>query len=311
MLLLNIEYVPGKEIEALGLVKGTVVQSKNFGKDFMAGMKTLVGGEITGYTEMLIEARRVAFTMFSSEGPALNYLWEEGGQTSLGASQAEQAQTLAAYFAKGPAELSARSMQKVRAILPDVPEGLGDLAAIPVEDADGAVLGILSASGLSRRAGCAAMLKSVGFSFARLCGNARTYQEIPRSAVNNIDRRLASIGRIGQLPPQAAQLDDAVQHGRNTIRSPDRDKMAHYIALSIPIQFSVRDMCPLCRLLLKGELSGRVYLCTVRRDHQIAGEEQLQTGKECPRALIEAQKSRRLIRGLSHHLRNQTQHLPV
>ena len=50
MLLLNIEYVPGKEIEALGLVKGTVVQSKNFGKDFMAGMKTLVGGEITGYT---------------------------------------------------------------------------------------------------------------------------------------------------------------------------------------------------------------------------------------------------------------------
>ena len=60
MLLLNIEYVPGKEIETLGLVKGTVVQSKNFGKDFMAGMKTLVGGEITGYTEMLIEARQIA-----------------------------------------------------------------------------------------------------------------------------------------------------------------------------------------------------------------------------------------------------------
>ena len=46
MLLVNIEYIPGKEIEALGMVKGTVVQSKNFGKDFMAGMKTLVGGEI-------------------------------------------------------------------------------------------------------------------------------------------------------------------------------------------------------------------------------------------------------------------------
>ena len=60
MLLLNIEYVPGKEIEALGLVRGTVVQSKNFGKDFMAGMKTLVGGEITGYTEMLVEARQIA-----------------------------------------------------------------------------------------------------------------------------------------------------------------------------------------------------------------------------------------------------------
>ena len=60
MLLLNIEYVPGKEIEALGLVKGTVVQSKNFGKDFMAGMKTLVGGEIESYTELLNQARQIA-----------------------------------------------------------------------------------------------------------------------------------------------------------------------------------------------------------------------------------------------------------
>ena len=60
MILLTIEYVPGREIEALGLVKGTVVQSKNFGKDFMAGMKTIVGGEIKGYTEMLIEARQIA-----------------------------------------------------------------------------------------------------------------------------------------------------------------------------------------------------------------------------------------------------------
>ena len=60
MLLLNIDHVPGKEIEALGLVKGTVVQCKHVGKDFMAGMKTLVGGEIVGYTEMLVEARQIA-----------------------------------------------------------------------------------------------------------------------------------------------------------------------------------------------------------------------------------------------------------
>jgi len=60
MLLLNIDYIPGKEIEVLGIVKGTVVQTKNFGKDFMAGMKTLVGGEIKGYTEMLTEARQIA-----------------------------------------------------------------------------------------------------------------------------------------------------------------------------------------------------------------------------------------------------------
>ena len=60
MLLLNIDYIPGKEIDVLGIVKGTVVQTKNFGKDFMAGMKTLVGGEIKGYTEMLTEARQIA-----------------------------------------------------------------------------------------------------------------------------------------------------------------------------------------------------------------------------------------------------------
>ena len=60
MMLVNIDYIPGKELEVLGLVKGTVVQSKNFGKDFMAGMKTLVGGEITSYTEMLNEARQIA-----------------------------------------------------------------------------------------------------------------------------------------------------------------------------------------------------------------------------------------------------------
>ena len=71
MLLLNIDHVPGKEIEALGMVKGTVVQSKNFGKDFMAGMKTLVGGEIVGYTEMLGEARQIATKRMVDEAIAL------------------------------------------------------------------------------------------------------------------------------------------------------------------------------------------------------------------------------------------------
>ncbi len=71
MLLLNIDHIPGKEIEALGLVKGTIVQSKNFGKDFMAGMKTLVGGEIAGYTEMLTEARQLATKRMVDEAEAL------------------------------------------------------------------------------------------------------------------------------------------------------------------------------------------------------------------------------------------------
>ena len=48
MKLVTIENWPGKNYEILGMVKGTVVQSKNLGKDFMAGMKTLVGGEIVG-----------------------------------------------------------------------------------------------------------------------------------------------------------------------------------------------------------------------------------------------------------------------
>lgn len=60
MQLVNIDYIPGKEFEALGMVKGTVVYSRNFGRDFMAGMKTLVGGEIEGYTEMLNTARQIA-----------------------------------------------------------------------------------------------------------------------------------------------------------------------------------------------------------------------------------------------------------
>ena len=71
MLLLNIDHVPGREIEELGIVKGTVVQSKNFGKDFMAGMKTLVGGEITGYTEMLVEARQIATKRMVDEANAM------------------------------------------------------------------------------------------------------------------------------------------------------------------------------------------------------------------------------------------------
>ena len=71
MLLLNIDHVPGRDMEALGLVKGTVVQSKNFGKDFMAGMKTLVGGEITSYTDMLVEARQIATKRMVDEANAL------------------------------------------------------------------------------------------------------------------------------------------------------------------------------------------------------------------------------------------------
>ncbi len=71
MKLLNIETIPGQNYEVVGLVKGTIVQSKNFGKDFMAGMKTLVGGEIKGYTDMLIEARQIATKRMIDEAEQL------------------------------------------------------------------------------------------------------------------------------------------------------------------------------------------------------------------------------------------------
>ena len=71
MKLVSINKYPGKEFEVLGLVKGTVVQSKNIGRDFMAGMKTLVGGEIVGYTEMLTEARQIATKRMVDEAEAM------------------------------------------------------------------------------------------------------------------------------------------------------------------------------------------------------------------------------------------------
>ncbi len=72
MKLVSIESIPGKEIEAIGIVKGTVVQTKNIGRDFMAGMKTFVGGEIVGYTEMLNEARQIATKRMVDEAEKLN-----------------------------------------------------------------------------------------------------------------------------------------------------------------------------------------------------------------------------------------------
>ena len=71
MKLLSIDHIPGQEIEALGMVKGAVVQTKHFGKDFMALMKTLVGGEIVAYTEMLNEARQIAVKRMVDEAMEL------------------------------------------------------------------------------------------------------------------------------------------------------------------------------------------------------------------------------------------------
>ncbi len=60
--------VPGKEIsENLGVVAGNIVQSKHVGRDLMAGLKSIVGGEIAGYTEMLADARDKAIERMVEE----------------------------------------------------------------------------------------------------------------------------------------------------------------------------------------------------------------------------------------------------
>ena len=71
MKLVTIDSIPGRDFEALGMVKGTIVQSKNFGRDFMAAMKTLVGGGIVSYTEMLNEARQIATKRMVDEAEKL------------------------------------------------------------------------------------------------------------------------------------------------------------------------------------------------------------------------------------------------
>ena len=61
MIIATTDRVEGKEIvETLGTVKGAIVQSKHIGKDIMAGLKTVVGGEVKSYTEMVNEAREIA-----------------------------------------------------------------------------------------------------------------------------------------------------------------------------------------------------------------------------------------------------------
>jgi uncharacterized protein YbjQ (UPF0145 family) len=60
MIIVNTETIPGKQIEAIGLVKGSTVQSKHIGSDIGASFKTIVGGEIKAYTKMMEESRAIA-----------------------------------------------------------------------------------------------------------------------------------------------------------------------------------------------------------------------------------------------------------
>ncbi|MBH1942110.1 YbjQ family protein [Mobilitalea sibirica] len=71
MILVNTDYITGKELEMLGLVKGSTIQSKNIGRDITQGFKTIVGGELKSYTEMMNTARALATKRMVAEAEAL------------------------------------------------------------------------------------------------------------------------------------------------------------------------------------------------------------------------------------------------
>ncbi|MBQ1597852.1 MAG: YbjQ family protein [Lachnospiraceae bacterium] len=71
MILVNTDYISGKELEMLGLVKGSTIQSKNIGRDFTQGLKTIVGGELTAYNDMMNDARALATKRMTAEAEAL------------------------------------------------------------------------------------------------------------------------------------------------------------------------------------------------------------------------------------------------
>ena len=71
MILVNTDYITGKELEMLGLVRGCTIQSKHIGKDIVQSFKTIIGGELKSYTEMMNEARALATKRMVAEAEAL------------------------------------------------------------------------------------------------------------------------------------------------------------------------------------------------------------------------------------------------
>ena len=71
MILVNTEYITGKELSMLGLVQGSTVQSKNLGRDITQSFKTLVGGELKSYADLMNTARALATQRMVEEAEAL------------------------------------------------------------------------------------------------------------------------------------------------------------------------------------------------------------------------------------------------
>ena len=71
MILVNTDYISGKKLETLSIVKGSTIQSKHLGKDIAQAFKSLVGGELKAYNEMMNEARALATKRMVAEAEAL------------------------------------------------------------------------------------------------------------------------------------------------------------------------------------------------------------------------------------------------
>ena len=71
MILVNTDYITGKELEMLSLVKGSTIQSKNIGRDITQSFKTIIGGELKAYTDMMNEARALATQRLGEEAEQL------------------------------------------------------------------------------------------------------------------------------------------------------------------------------------------------------------------------------------------------
>lgn len=71
MILVTTDYIAGKELEMLGMVKGSTIQSKNIGKDITQSFKTIVGGELRAYNDMMNEARALATKRMVEEAQAM------------------------------------------------------------------------------------------------------------------------------------------------------------------------------------------------------------------------------------------------
>lgn len=70
MILVNTDFITGKNLQTLTLVRGSVVRSKHIGRDIAAGFKSIIGGELKGYTEMLNEAKDVALERLTKDAEA-------------------------------------------------------------------------------------------------------------------------------------------------------------------------------------------------------------------------------------------------